>query len=169
MIVSNHRPIMAAALLGALAACATAVEDSKSFRAADLNGDGRITEREWTTRADRLFDGLDKNGDGFITVEELQGGFDRIDQNHDGAIDGEESAALVRRADGDGDGRVTPNELEVYRWEISDADSDNDGRISRSEFRRAQARSFNDFDRDRDRMLRASEIDDRSKFTLFQF
>jgi Ca2+-binding EF-hand superfamily protein len=46
--------------------------DQKAFRAADKNGDGKLTEDEFVAYRMADFDAADKNKDGVLTYEEVQ-------------------------------------------------------------------------------------------------
>lgn len=161
----------------ALAACAAPLPEEEegpeppplAFLLADQNGDRVLTDAEWQRRVDLLFNELDEDDDGYIEVEELKRQFSRLDENKDGRIEPEEAITIVEDGDLNGDGSVSPAEYAAYKWDLAAVDSDGDGRLSRSEFRRAQRQTFADFDRDRDKLLRPYDIDERSRFTILRF
>ncbi len=88
----------------------------------DANGDGQISEGEWTD----AFRKLDADNDGIVTREELQeaakqareAAWDKLDANGDGALSVDEfpgRAEAFKRIDADGDGLVTKQELAAGR------------------------------------------------------
>ena len=97
----------------------TADLERAAFRAADLDGDGHLDERELAADAVAAFVGLDRNGDGVLTPDELVGvgeaAFARIDINRDGAIDLDElrlhKLNAFHAADRSVSGQVSMNDL----------------------------------------------------------
>ena len=88
----------------------------------DANGDGQISEGEWTD----AFRKLDADNDGIVTREELQEAakqarkeaWNKLDTNGDGALSADEfpgRAEAFKRIDADGDGLVTKQELAAGR------------------------------------------------------
>ncbi len=107
-----------------------------------------------------IFENLDLNGDGAVTLEEMEGArearFAQADANGDGVLDRDELIAggsermargidrMLERADTDGDGAVSPEEMAEMRpgrrgpeaiFERFDADGD--GSLTQSEFEEA--------------------------------
>jgi Ca2+-binding EF-hand superfamily protein len=93
----------------------------------DANGDGRITEDEWTGPVP--FARLDRNGDGALTQEDIpdrrQGGrnrdpqvlrrrFDEMDRDGNGILSGDEVLwpDMLTRLDADGDGGISFDEFQ---------------------------------------------------------
>jgi len=160
-----------------LADCAAAPEpsggealtDPPAFRLADLNGDGAVSAAEWEQRIEALFGILDDDASGFVEFEELGRRFGRLDEDGDGLIEIEEMGVLAATADRDGDGGLSDDELAGFDWQATGIDANLDGRISRSEFRRPQRRTFDNFDRDEDDLLQADEVDDPNRFPIVSF
>ncbi len=99
----------------------------------DLNGDDTITAEEITSKKLRVFQFMDSNRDGAVSVDEyivsdaqrretlLQARFDKLDLDHDGIIDGEEYTSylgLFASIDGDGDGNISESEVKAAQSEI---------------------------------------------------
>jgi len=88
----------------------------------DANGDGQISEGEWTD----AFRKLDANNDNVVTREELQehakqareAAWNKLDTDGDGALSLDEFPGrdeAFKRIDADGDGLVTKEELAAGR------------------------------------------------------
>ncbi len=88
----------------------------------DANGDGQISEGEWTD----AFRKLDANNDGVVTPEELQAhakqareeAWNKLDADGDGALSIDEFPGrdeAFKRIDADGDGLATKEELAAAR------------------------------------------------------
>lgn len=94
---------------------------------ADTNGDGKVSQAEFSTLMDQRFTRLDKNGDGFVTADEVGdmagrrpgGGVMAADADHDGKVSHAEYAALATarfaRFDTNGDGQITSDEMSAPR------------------------------------------------------
>jgi Ca2+-binding EF-hand superfamily protein len=123
--------------------------DYESFRRADQNGDNILSRREFlnadtdTDREDR-FDYLDTNNDGRIERSEWHSSADAfrwLDRNRDGVLSraevvGEEQTRQSDRfdaIDSNGDGRITPNEWQWSRRSFNQYDRNGDGVLRRDE------------------------------------
>jgi len=123
--------------------------DYESFRRADENGDNILSRREFlnadtdTDREDR-FDYLDANNDGRIERYEWHSSADAfrwLDRNRDGVLSraevvGEEQTRQADRfdaIDSNGDGRITPNEWQWSRRSFNQYDRNGDGVLRRDE------------------------------------
>ncbi|MEP7004493.1 MAG: EF-hand domain-containing protein [Sphingomonas bacterium] len=94
---------------------------------ADTNGDGKVSQAEFTAMMDQRFTRLDKNGDGFIAADEVSdmpnrgpgGGVMAADADHDGKVSHAEfttmATARFAKFDMNGDGQITPDEMSAPR------------------------------------------------------
>ncbi|BBE72560.1 EF-hand domain-containing protein [Oharaeibacter diazotrophicus] len=126
--MSYRFPIAALATLVAtlaLAPTAAVAADgrfARMFRAADTDGDGRVTRAEFLTARAAGFDRLDRDGDGIV---------DR------GGATGRLVARRVAAMDADGDGLVTRAEFEAAPTPGFDrADGNGDGAVDAAELAR---------------------------------
>lgn len=103
--------------------------ESKKLKAADKDGDGRLSKAEWLAagRKEKVFDILDTDHDGYLTQDELKAGADAMraardefvaaDTNKDGKWSKEEwttagmNPEVFDRLDANKDGFVTRAEL----------------------------------------------------------
>jgi len=116
-----------ASLIAALALAPTAAVAAdgrlvRMFRAADADGDGRVTRAEFLAARAAGFDRLDRDGDGVVD----RGGFT-----------GRLVARRIAAMDADGDGAVTRAEFEAAPTPAFDrADRDGDGAVDAAELDR---------------------------------
>ena len=127
--------VLTAALAAALAGCSTTPD---KFTAADADQSGAITPSEFDTYMKQaVFEGIDANKDGGITMEEWRAAnpsapasrFKGADANGDGSItQAEGNAALDRKGslhrlfkkiDADGDGSISRPEAEAFKAALS--------------------------------------------------
>jgi hypothetical protein len=152
------------------------------FRA-DANQDGSLTQAEFEAGREALFERLDRDRDGALTMREARHArsearagaparrFDHADANNNGAVSREEflagPSARFDRLDSNGDGALTPDEQARARAavergrgrrraELIAADVNGDRVLSRDEFAAAGAHLFEALDANRDgRLVRA--------------
>ncbi|GAB2189260.1 EF-hand domain-containing protein [Sessilibacter sp. MAH2] len=92
----------------------------------DLNGDDTITAEEITSKKHKVFQFMDADNSGSVSIDEyilsdtmrrealLRARFDKLDLDHDGTIDDAEYTSylgLFASIDGDGDGNLTKSEV----------------------------------------------------------
>ncbi len=103
-------------------------DPTKIFDAADTNGDGVITRKEFLAARASAFVRLDRNGDGYIDKDDLPSrlvGRGNAQQR---------LTQLVTQLDKDGDGRVSKAEFVEGPTPLFDrADTDHNGELSRDE------------------------------------
>jgi Ca2+-binding EF-hand superfamily protein len=132
---------------------------AQRFRGYDMNGDNRVARGEWPGDG-RLFNRLDTNRDGYLTVQEYTsgGGF---------SADAQGGPAFgFRSLDTNGDGWITRNEWRMGNADFNRLDINRDNRITRFEFEhdtgsyndtQYAAAQFNAFDANRDGWITRSE------------
>ena len=105
------------------------------FKAADKDGDGRISRAEADASLPRIaknFDALDTNKDGFLTKDELRAGHGK--SGHGGKMHD-----AMKAADKDGDGKFSREEANASMPRLAkdfDAiDTNKDGFVTRDELR----------------------------------
>jgi len=144
------------------------------FGRLDSNRDGRITRNEW--RYDyESFRRADQNGDNILSRSEFlnadtdtdrEDRFDYLDANNDGRIERSEwhsSADAFRWLDRNRDGVLSRAEVVGQEPQTGEADqfnaidSNRDGRITPDEWQWSR-RSFNQYDRNGDGVLRRDEL-----------
>ena len=111
------------------------------FEELDLNGDGQITLEELTGQRDARFAAADTNGDGALSEEEM------LAQANENASERATRmvARMLERLDDNEDGVLQLNELPEPREgraerRFEQADADGDGAISAEEFEEARER-----------------------------
>ena len=99
------------------------------FAAIDANGDGRITQVEYTTYGRTLFVRLDRDGDGRITRAEF------LDPTGAAAAPSDPGARIFGLLDRNGDGVITPDEMDAARKAaFQRLDANRDGVLDEDEF-----------------------------------
>jgi len=128
MLSRRHMFIAAISALAGTVSPALARAKRSAVAGIDTDNDATVDLGEAKKAAGELFDRLDKDKDGTLTIKELQGRLSR-----------KEFAA----ANPDNDGTLSKNEyfaLVVQRFKA--ADPDNDGTISEAEFRTPAGRAL---------------------------
>lgn len=124
------------------------------FEELDLDGDGQITLEELTNRGEARFAETDTDGDGALSRDEMiAAGRARVEARVD---------RMLEAADADGDGQITQDEIAALREDRRETrqarmferlDADGDGAISAEEFEamsdRFQGRRGHGWGRDR--------------------
>jgi Ca2+-binding EF-hand superfamily protein len=107
------------------------------MRRLDANGDGTISEQEFTDPAGARFEAMDENGDGQLTAEEVAAHAERMRAARRTA----RAEAMIERLDADGDGAVTLEEMRAPHDRAAmfeRMDADGDGQLSAEEMRSAR-------------------------------
>lgn len=119
-----------AASMPATTADPAATAALRSFAGRDANNDGFITSAENGAAEARIFNAMDSDGDGAMTVPELDGARVAL-----GLVTLPGSEELIGDADQDGDKQLTLAEWMGRQGEAFDsADADHDGRLSQTEY-----------------------------------
>lgn len=118
------------------------------LQAADANGDNNITLVEVEALQAEMFDWMDRNGDGYLSVEDRSPIEQRLAALRDETADG-----AMREGRGRGRGRGRHGARHERR------DADGDGRISREEFMGGEHYMFERLDADSDDVITPDELD----------
>ena len=99
----------------------------------DTNGDGKLSPDEHAAGARRMFDAMDANKDGKVTVAEMEGAHQRVTGKK--ATKGEMPAAdKIKAVDTDGDGVLTAEEHRAASKSMFERmDTNHDGFVTREE------------------------------------
>lgn len=152
----------------------------KFFERMDSDGDGRVTQEEWSATKLERFEKGDLDGDGRVTPEEMQQArqahraarFAKKDADGDGLLSPEEvswmDADRFAKKDADGDGYLGADELrhrkhgakreKLGRRMLARIDTDEDGAISRAEAEAAAQGFFEKLDADQDGAVTKAEL-----------
>lgn len=99
------------------------------FAALDANGDGRISQAEYTANGRLLFQRLDRDGDGRITRAEF------LDPTGAAARPADPGARIFGLLDRNGDGVITRDEMDAARKAAFERlDANRDGHLDEAEF-----------------------------------
>jgi len=161
------------ALLGLFAgACTQPADPSRlppppsSFTALDTDRDGDVDRAEWENHGDTVFERLDDNRDGRLSVVELQAGHGILDADGDGTL--ARSEIDIAALDPDGNGQIGPAEWDAAALTAL-LDEDGDGTVSRAELRAARAGTFRALDADGDSSIARVELARGRGFSLLRF
>lgn len=161
----NRTPnrLIVMSVLGGLAWSASAWgHDDDKFKRMDANGDRMISAQEHAAGARMMFDRLDANRDGNLTVAEMDAKRNAMRKNDKGtpadqAMSGNcrehgmSSADKLKSMDSNGDGMVTAAEhAAAAQAMFTRMDTDQDGNVSEAEMKAARAAMMKD-DSDADR------------------
>lgn len=110
----------------------------------DTNDDGRLDKTEIPDGMAPLFDRLDADGDGAITVEEFKKG--RPERSQDGEHMRERMEQMMKRADANGDGKLQKDEMPPRLQEhFDELDADHDGGVTQEEFKAFREKHESEF------------------------
>ncbi|MDF2365680.1 EF-hand domain-containing protein [Sneathiella sp.] len=125
------------------------------FERLDTNKDGEITLEEMTAKSTERFSKLDKDGNGTISIEEMtvrkQEFFDKLDTDGSGSISKEEASAFHEMKREKRKERHATRMLEIL-------DTDKDGTVTKEEFAAASDKRFDAADGNNDGVLSADEL-----------
>ena len=132
--------LVAMAVTASTGAFAKGPESGQAFQNFDIDGNGVVTEAEFTTTQQEMFAAIDTNGDGGITKDEMVSHaearvaasgktppagmlekrvskrFEKMDANGDGAVQmGEQQRVEFADIDANGDGSLTEDEFAAMR------------------------------------------------------
>jgi len=102
----------------------------KILKVLDTDGDGLIGRDEWR-KSNQLFESIDSDGSGTLTLEELKLYFG------DRGVAPPTAAGMIARMDADGDGRISEAEFRGRNRPFSDFDQDADGYATAAEIEAA--------------------------------
>lgn len=127
------------------------------FERLDANKDGVITLDEMTARVTARFEKLDADKSGGVTLEEMtvrvKEVFEKMDANGDAAVSRDEAEAFRQAKRDDHKARHGDRMLKIL-------DADGDGTVSKEEFAAASDKRFAAADKDGDGVLSAAELAD---------
>jgi len=119
---------------------ATGLRTAETMHAIDTDGDGTVSQEEWTAFQNRVFSALDKNNTGFIDAKEFYGEPMSMGSVAPGSfIRGLRTKDMYMK--------IGPNA---------------EGKISREEFLRYQQKIFDMMDKDKNKQLTAGEFISKS-------
>lgn len=108
----------------------------------EKNGDGKITAAEYMQAEKELFDKIDTNEDGYITVQELEAYHQSPMSAHGHSGTGKSkpqamsSVEQIRKMDTDDDGKVNATEwAAAAKQRFAQMDTDGDGTLTAQELR----------------------------------
>lgn len=115
----------------AITADPEAAKPLTSFEGKDANGDGVISQAEYAKAAQSIFQRMDADSNGTVTVQEMDAARTALGMNHPDVS----SEKLIEQADSDGDGKLTLSEWMANANAQFDAmDTNKDGSIDHLEW-----------------------------------
>lgn len=115
----------------AITADPEAAKPLTSFEGKDANGDGVISQAEYAKAAQSIFQRMDADGSGTVTVQEMDAARTALGLS-DPAMSSEK---IIEQADSDGDGKLTLSEWMAHANAQFDAiDTNKDGKIDHLEW-----------------------------------
>ncbi|MDE2562914.1 MAG: EF-hand domain-containing protein [Sphingomonadales bacterium] len=117
--------------LPAIVSDPAAAKPLTSFDGKDANGDGKITQAEYAKAAQSIFQMMDADQSGTVTVQEMDAARAAL-----GMSNAEESSEkIIQQADSDGDGKLTLAEwMANANAQFDVLDTNKDGVIDRQEW-----------------------------------
>lgn len=115
----------------AITADPEAAKPLTSFEGKDGNGDGVISQAEYAKAAQSIFQRMDADGNGTVTVQEMDAARTALGMSHPELS----SEKVIEQADSDGDGKLTLSEwMASANAQFAAMDTNKDGSIDHLEW-----------------------------------